>query len=139
MPTETEGNADALAMHLQRMSVSVEQVSARIARIATVLQVDLQNEGEFARVMNHKDGSDGSPAVPVRALPAAGPDRRRRNLHDELRGLLVLRYRIARCYVDRVGIHATRHILVHAQDQLEREGFKPGASGADLHRVFDGF
>ncbi len=139
MPTETEGNADALAMHLQRMSVSVEQVSARIARIATVLQVDLQNEGEFARVMNHKDGSDGSPAVPVRALPAAGPDRRRRNLHDELRGLLVLRYRIARRYVDRVGIHATRHILVHAQDQLEREGFKPGASGADLHRVFDGF
>lgn len=139
MPTETEGNADALAMHLQRMSVSVEQVSARIARIATVLQVDLQNEGEFARVMNHKDGSDGSPAVPVRALPAAGPDRRMRNLHDELRGLLVLRYRIARRYVDRVGIHATRHILVHAQDQLEREGFKPGASGADLHRVFDGF
>lgn len=125
-------------MYLQRMSMSVEQVSARIARIATVLQVDLQNESEFSRALNFQDGSDGSPAVPVRALPAAGPERRRSHLHDELRGLLVLRYRIARRYVDRVGIHATRHILVHAQDQLEREGFKPGASGADLHRVFEG-
>lgn len=122
------------------MSFSVEQISERIARIATVLNVNLQNESELGRALNQEDGTcGGHPARPRRTLPPRGPKRRESYLHDELRGLLVLRYRVARRYVDRIGIHATRHILVNAQDELQRYGFKPGASGADLHLVFDGF
>ena len=60
MLTEKEGTAQALSAHLQRMSESVEQLSARIARLATILGVDLQNDSEIHRVLNI-DG--GAPAV----------------------------------------------------------------------------
>ena len=74
-----------------------------------------------------------------RAAPRAGmsPDRRKAHMREELRGLLVLRYGVARSYVDRVGVDATRHILVSAQEQLIREGFKPGADGTNLRRLFE--
>lgn len=142
MPTESERTEEALAAHLQRMSGSIEQLSARIARLASALDVDLQNESELDRVLNMDGG--GAPAHERRAaansaLPAGSPERRKSHLREELRGLLVLRYGVARRFVDRVGVDATRHILVNAQDQLEREGFKPGAAGADLRRLFDGF
>ena len=124
------------------MSGSIEQLSARIARLASALDVDLQNESELDRVLNMDGG--GAPAHERRAaansaLPAGSPERRKSHLREELRGLLVLRYGVTRRFVDRVGVDATRHILVNAQDQLEREGFKPGAAGADLRRLFDGF
>lgn len=142
MPTESERTEEALAAHLQRMSNSVEEISARIARLAKTLDVDLQNESELERVLNMDGG--GAPAHERRAaansaLPAGSPERRKSHLREELRGLLVLRYGVTRRFVDRVGVDATRHILVNAQDQLEREGFKPGAAGADLRRLFDGF
>lgn len=142
MPTESERTEEALAAHLQRMSGSIEQLSARIARLASALDVDLQNESELDRVLNMDGG--GAPAHERRAaaysaLPAGSPERRKSHLREELRGLLVLRYGVTRRFVDRVGVDATRHILVNAQDQLEREGFKPGAAGADLRRLFDGF
>ena len=142
MPTESARTEEALAAHLQRMSGSIEQLSARIARLASALDVDLQNESELDRVLNMDGG--GAPAHERRAaansaLPAGSPERRKSHLREELRGLLVLRYGVTRRFVDRVGVDATRHILVNAQDQLEREGFKPGAAGADLRRLFDGF
>lgn len=142
MPTESERTEEALAAHMQRMSGSIEQLSARIARLASALDVDLQNESELDRVLNMDGG--GAPAHERRAaansaLPAGSPERRKSHLREELRGLLVLRYGVTRRFVDRVGVDATRHILVNAQDQLEREGFKPGAAGADLRRLFDGF
>ena len=52
MPTESERTEEALAAHLQRMSGSIEQLSARIARLASALDVDLQNESELDRVLN---------------------------------------------------------------------------------------
>lgn len=143
MPTDagTSSN-DVLASQLQRMSSSVEEISARIARLAKTLDVDLQNENELNRVLS-LDGGGGVPAQERRAaataaLPPGSPERRKAHLQQELRALLVMRYGIATHYVEEVGVTAARHILVNAQDQLEREGFKPGASGADLRRVFDG-
>lgn len=139
MPTEAERSEDALAAHLQRMCASVEELSARIARLATALGVDLQNESEVDRVLNMDGGAPNAHERRLSNLPPPGPERRKSHLQEELRGLLVLRYSVARRYVGRVGVDATRHILVNAQDQLEREGFKPGAAGADLRRVFGGF
>lgn len=141
MPTERESTAQALTAHLQRMCTSVEQLSARIARLATVLDVNLQNASEVDRLLNMDGGAPHGHERRVSALPPAGPERRRSHQQEELRALLVLRYSVARRYVDRVGVQVTRHILVTAQDQLEREGFRPGASGAsgaDLRRLFDG-
>lgn len=142
MPTEKDSTAEALSAHLQRMSESVERISARIARLATVLDVNLQNDSELDRLLNMDGGTPGGHERRVSGLPSAGPERRKSNQQEELRALVVLRYGVARRYVDRVGVQATRHILVHAQEQLEREGFRPGASGvsgADLRRLFGGF
>lgn len=142
MPTERESTAEALTAHLQRMSSSVERLSARIARLATILDVDLQNDSELDRLLNLDGGAPDAYERRVSARPPPGPERRKSYQQEELRGLLVLRYSVARRYVDRVGVQATRHILVNAQEQLEREGFKPGASGtsgAELRRLFDGF
>ena len=141
MPTDKDSTAEALSAHLQRMSESVERISARIARLATVLDVDLQNDSELDRLLNMDGGVPGGHERRVNGLPPTGPERRKSNQQEELRALVVLRYSVSRSYVQRVGVQATRHILVHAQDQLEREGFKPGASGAsgaELRRLFDG-
>lgn len=139
MLTEKEGTAQALSAHLQRMSDSVERLSARIARLATVLDVDLQNDSEINRLLNMDGGVPNGYERRQSAMPPPGPERRKSNQQEELRALLVLRYKVSRRYVDRIGVQATRHVLVNAQDQLERDGFKPGAAGADLRRLFDGF
>lgn len=137
MPTNTDTSEDdLLASQLRRMSSSVGEVSARIARLAKTLDVNLQNESELNRALS-LDG--GNRAAATAALPSGSPERRKAYLQQELRALLVMRYGIATRYVEEVGITATRHILVDAQDQLERDGFKPGASGTDLRRIFDGF
>lgn len=130
--------ADAhLTGYLQRMSESVELINARIARLATVLDINLQNESELNHVLYQDETRP--PAVERRQpgeRATMSPERRTAHLRQELRALLVLRYGVATRYVARVGVDTTRHIFVNAQDQLERDGFKPGASGVDLRRVF---
>lgn len=143
MPIDGPAADDPVADQLRRMSASVQDLSARIARLAVALGVDLENESELERVL-----CIDAVRVPVpdrrvtpdrRAASRVGmsPDRRKSHMREELRGLLVLRYGVARSYVDRVGVDATRHILVSAQEQLVREGFRPGADGANLRRLFE--
>ncbi len=139
MPTEKDSTAQALTAHLQRMSDSVEQLSARIARLGKLLNIDLQNENEIDRLLDLDSDAPGGHERRLSARPIAGPERRRVCQLEELRALLVLRYRLSHIYVKRVGVQVTRHILVEAQDQLERGGFKPGAAGADVRSLFDGF
>ena len=139
MPTEKDSTAEALIAHLQRMSESVEQLSARIARLGKLLGGDLQNNNEIDRLLDRDSDAPGGHERRLSAQPVAGPERRRLCQQEELRALLVLRYRLSHSYVKRVGVQVTRHILVNAQAQLEREGFQPGAAGADQRRVFDGF
>ena len=137
MPTEKARTAEALTAHLQRMSTSVEQLSVRIARLAKILSVDMQSDSEIDRLLNMDSGAGGDYARRLSARPPAGPERRKSYQQEELRALVVLRYRVSRRFVDRVGVKATRSILVNAQDQMELDGFKPGASGADVRRLFD--
>jgi hypothetical protein len=137
MPTDKKGTAEALSAHLERMSDSVERLSARIARLATILDVDLQNDSEINRVLNMDGGAPDGYERRRSASPPPGPERRKSNQQEELRALLVLRYSMSRRYVDRIGVQATRHVLVNAQDQMELDGFKPGASGADVRRLFN--
>lgn len=143
MPTDGLDADDPVADQLRRMSASVRELSARIARLATSLGVNLENESELEQVL-HIDAvrlpvPDRRVTPDRRAASRTGmsPDRRKSHMREELRGLLVLRYGVARSYVGRVGVDAARHILVSAQEQLVREGFRPGADGAHLRRLFD--
>ena len=87
MPTENEGTTEALTAHLQRMSESVEQLSARIARLATILGVDLQNDSEIHRVLNIDGGAPGGYERRRSASQPPGPERRKSNQQEELRAL----------------------------------------------------
>lgn len=145
MPTDQRDADDPIEDQLRRMSDAVCDLSARIARLASYLGVNLESEAELERVL-HSDAAQAKAPVPDRSVtpdrrtaPRNGmtADRRKSHLHEELRGLLVLRYGVARSYVQRVGVDAARHILVMAQEQLVREGFRDGADGADLKRLFD--
>lgn len=143
MPIKGHPDNDPVADHLRRMRDAVHELSARIARLAASLGVNLETESELEQVL-HNDAARGPMPdrriTPDRRSPSRvgmGQDRRKAHLREELRGLLVLRYGMARSYVDRVGVDAARHIIASAQEQLEREGFKPDADSARLRRLFD--
>ena len=142
MPTNPLSDSDKLARMIA-MEASIEALNARIARLAIGLGVSLESEAEVARLM-----SQNHPASPVAherrsgagqvdaSHMGANPDRRVAHKHEELRGLLVLRYGVEMRYVDEVGVVATRQIMVEAEAHLLREGFKPGADGINLDRLF---
>ena len=134
----------ALSPYQHGLALSIEALNARIARLAIGLGVPLDTEAEIAQVMNlkhpastvaherrtHQDGID------VTHL-GANPDRRVAHKFEELRGLLVLRYGVESRYVNDVGADATRQIMSDAEASLERDGFKPGADGINLKRLFN--
>lgn len=141
MPTELRPEQEPLAQRLLDMASSIEALNVRIARLAIGLGVSLDSEVEVARAMSqtlavsavsHERRTAPGPS----AASHTGPDRRMAHKREELRGLLVLRYGVETRYVDEVGVVATRQILVEAEAHLVRDGFKPGADGIDLDRLF---
>ncbi|NMM11864.1 MAG: hypothetical protein HHJ16_16550 [Polaromonas sp.] len=131
MPTDATPEASPQTRRLYRMESSIEELNARIARLAIALGVSLKNENELARVMSPLQNQ----AAPQEFQST--PDRRLACKWTELRGLLVLRYGVEKSYVDQVGVTVTRELLVEAEAQMVREGFQPGADGIDLRRLFD--
>lgn len=141
---QTESTHDnEMEARLQSMESSIEVLNARIARLAIGLGVSLDNEAEVARLLNQQHPA--SPVAHERRLSSgdldtshlgANPDRRLAHKHEELRGLLVMRYGLETRYVDEVGVTATRQIMVEVEAHLVRDGFKPGADGIHLDRLF---
>lgn len=122
MDMETGTQILSTRYRVERMAISVEAISARIARLAEMLGLDLRQESEVQRVLG-LDGADSG-------------DARRQHMLQELHALLVMRYGIAKRYAQDVGVAATRSILLCAQEQFVRDGFAPGSSGADVSRLF---
>lgn len=126
------GDGDAQALCLQRMALSIEEINARIARLALALGVSLQTEGGLSQLLHGP-----KPELEPHAFQST-PERRVATKWLELRGLLVLRYGVEKRYVDEVGVSVTRQILVETEAHMLREGFQSGADGIDLNRLFDG-
>lgn len=106
----------------ERMAHSMHTISTRIALLARMLGLDLSRESDVRRVLDpQSDEGDGA---------------RQRLRHQELHALMLMRYSLAsRCALD-MGADATCSILLDAQARFVRSGFKPGASGADVSRLF---
>lgn len=125
----------------------MEELNARIARLAIALGVSLESDHEVQQVMQRKSFQQ---VAPPQAKPRAtdrrsgtqlafkgldrrsGSDRRLAYKWEELRGLLVLRYVVEKTYVEQVGLDATREIMTTAEQHLQRDGFRPGADGVNL-------
>jgi hypothetical protein len=121
MLTDPPFSIDAEAKHVRRMVSSMESLNTRIARLALALDVSLGRQGEVSSLMSR---------YPVaRDLPMA-------RQREELRGLLVLRYEVQTSCVARIGITATRQILVQAEQKLLLKGFRLGDDGIDPDFLF---
>ena len=122
------------------MESAIQSLNARIARLAIGLDVSLSAHGELARVLSRRqmgfEAQERRRAAERRDAARMTSDRRLAIKFEELRGLLILRYGVETRYVDQVGVTTTRQIMVEAEAQLVREGFKPGADGLDLDRLF---
>lgn len=127
----------------QRLTMSLEALSARIARLAIGLNIPLDDERAVQELME-------KPQVPVveteRRAPAAGDkaqhvspslDRRRAHLREQLRGLLVMRYHLEASMVADKGLPLTREIIAQAEEHLVQRGFKPGVDGLGLDDFFN--
>ena len=116
-----------------RIEEVCRELSVRIARLAGALEIDLDDEEQVARVLHHQAPAAGLPP------PAAGSaERRREQLWTELRGLLLLRDEMEKRCVDQVGAAAARDILLEIERRMDRQGFRHGADGIDVDRLFGG-
>jgi hypothetical protein len=110
--------------HVRRLVAQLEEMGARISRLAQLLKIPLETSDQLDRALHHT--TDG-PALTGR----------QGQMRAELRGLLVLRYEVVTRLAGDVGSQATRDILLCAQDRLLCEGFAPQAPGMRLELLFD--
>lgn len=117
-----------------RLTASLEALNERIARLAMGLNVDFENAQTLADLL----GQHAATPVPVerRKMAPAGDtpmltnaERRVAHLKEELRALVVLRYRLESSSLQSNGLQATRELLELAHQHLLEQGFKPGADG----------
>lgn len=125
---------------LERRVGSLEELNARIARLAMGLGLSLRQEPDIQRVIAYQ-----APHVSLerrsqsdrRSGPrAVSSDRRASRQWEELRGLLVLRYELEVQYAQELGASVTREIFTEASDRLARDGFAVGLDGIDLKKLF---
>jgi len=121
MQTENTTTELALQEHVERLSASIERLNARIARLATALDVSLDKDSEVERVLQRDTSAPG--------------DARQHRMREELRGLLVLRYGVTTRFTQKLGAEVTRDLFIYAEEKLLREGFRPGADGIDLRAL----
>lgn len=121
MQTENTTTELALQEHVERLSASIERLNARIARLATALDVSLDKDSEVERVLQRDTSAPG--------------DARQYRMREELRGLLVLRYGVTTRFTQKLGAEVTRDLFIYAEEKLLREGFRPGADGIDLRAL----
>ena len=143
MPIDLSPKNDLNPDRLRQMKTAMEDLNMRIARLAIGLGVSLDNEAEVATLMaeEHDTSSIHDGRVSTDPVDAAhddlGPECREAHQRQELRGLLVMRYALEKRYVVDAGIGAAHKIMIDAEQQLDRKGFKPGADGIDLDRLFN--
>jgi hypothetical protein len=124
----------------QRLGDSMEALNARIARLAMVLGVDLNNRAAVDTLMakpqiqavdiERRRASDDAPHVRVTS------ERRQAHKREELRGLLTLRYHMEATSLTDHGWTVTHQAMKQAEEHMTRQGFKLGADGLSVNDFF---
>lgn len=126
---------------VERLSASMEGINARIARLASALNVPLSDQQAVNALMaappHEMVDSERRRARMDLAQVSVSSECRQAHQHEELRGLLVLRYRMETTSLDDNGLVVTREAMVLAEEHLIRQGFEPGADGVGLDKFFN--
>jgi hypothetical protein len=124
----------------QRLGASMEALNARIARLAMALDVDLNDRAAVDALMAKQHlqpvENERRHASADETHVRVSSERRHAHKCEELRGLLVLRYQMEAASLTDNGWAVTREVLAQAEEQLVRQGFKPGADGLGLDDFF---
>lgn len=123
MPIDFMSSEDLASGPLHRIEASFEALNARIARLAMALGVPLDEDQHIHAILQSRQ-------------PQHSSDPHHRRQWTELRGLLVLRYGMEKNYAQQIGADTLKQILIDAEEHLALEGFKPGADGIHLQRLF---
>ena len=122
---------DLAQAHLTHIESSLERLNERIARLARLLDVPLDNEATRLKIIEGRL----SAATEWHTLGAA-QDTRRRHEWTELRGLMVLRMHLMKETLDELGLEPTYRIAQLVHEHMTVEGFQPGSDGFEmLHRL----
>lgn len=117
------------AQHLEQQFSSL---NARIARLVMLLDARLESEDDVHRLLGRH--------LPVfaDARPGAASQRRLLQEWEELRGLVAVRCELLTHTLEHLGLELTRELTDLAEQDLLRQGFKPGADAFELlHHLGD--
>ena len=121
-----------------QLETTCRELNERIARLALVLHLQLDDPEDMAKVMAHRPAQTAPGGVVLGMLEFGQESQRRQEqLWTELRGLLVLREDLEKVCLDLVGYVTTSDILVDVEQRMAERGFKLGADGMDLQRLID--
>jgi hypothetical protein len=116
------------AQHLEQQFSSL---NTRIARLSLLLGVKLESETDVQRLLG-RQMSVFTASGPADSLNRA--QRRERQQWEELRGLVAMRCDLVTHTLEHLGLDLTRQLTDIAEQDLLRQGFKPGADGFELLR-----
>lgn len=126
---------------IKRLSASMEALNVRIARLASALHVSLNDPLAVAALMATQPGhaviEERRKLTVDLTQVHISSDRRLVQQHEELRGLLVLRYHMHTTCLREHGWVVTCAAIKLAEEHLVRQGFKPGAAGLGLDGFFN--
>lgn len=126
---------------VQRVSASMEALNVRIARLACALHVPLNDPLAVSALMAQPQSQtvveERRKATIDLAQVNISADRRQAQQHEELRGLLVLRYHMETTSLNDNGWLVTSEAMAQAEAHLLLKGFKPGADGSGLDGFFN--
>lgn len=122
--------------HIQRIEQGWTDINSRIARLSLLLRIPLDEEKNVRAVLEKDHG-----ALSVRFPDGLGTAKTYRERHharalEELRGLMVLRYKFLERSLQNQGLAFTHQIVLEAQAQTKRRGFQPGMDGFDILDAF---
>lgn len=118
----------------ERLRASIEALNARIARLAIGLGLSLDKQSDLDQLLEQTHGHTSGQQGTALKLSSGHREGHQRN---ELRGLLILRYRLEADTLSDIGLDATREVFEKSRDNLISRGFKPGADGSVLSGVLD--
>jgi hypothetical protein len=114
------------AQHLEQQFTSL---NARIARLSLLLGARLENASDVEHLLGRQ--------LPVFLDSGPARDAAQRRLlqeWEELRGLVAMRCELVAHTLEHLGLDLTRQLTDLSEQDLLRQGFKPGADGFELLR-----
>jgi hypothetical protein len=113
--------------HLHHIEAALEKINARIARLSMLLDIPLNDEQAWNKVMEGH-----MPILPRWDILEKDKQRQRQQIWEELRGLMVLRLHLIKDTLEELGLEPTLRIAQFVQEHMTQEGFQTGSAGFDL-------